>query len=47
MSDKVWVDNVYELLNLEFNPVGVSTNKQINILTKLSSLVSIAISVMK
>lgn len=47
MSDKVWVDNVYELLNLEFNPVGVSTNKQINILTKLSILVSIAISVMK
>jgi len=47
MSDKVWVDNVYELLNLEFNPVGVSTNKQINILTKLSILVSLAISVMK
>tara|TARA_B100000902_G_scaffold20515_2_gene24639 strand:+ start:12951 stop:13733 length:783 start_codon:yes stop_codon:yes gene_type:complete len=47
MSDKVWVDNIYELLTLEFNPIGVSTNKQINILTKLSILVSVLISVIK
>ena len=47
MSDKIWVDNVYELLTLELNPIGVSSNKQINILTKLSIIVSIAISLSK
>ena len=45
MSDKLWIDDICELVSLDINPIGKSMNGQLNIITKLALLISIATSI--
>lgn len=47
MSDKLWIDDMCQLLSLEFNPIGVTLNTQINIITKMALIVSLVTSVIR
>lgn len=47
MSDKLWIDDICQILSLDFNPIGAPLNTQINIITKLALLVSLASSVIR
>ena len=45
MSDKLWIDNICELASLDINPIGRTMNAQINIITKLALMISVATSI--
>tara|TARA_X000001036_G_scaffold127399_1_gene120554 strand:- start:8237 stop:9013 length:777 start_codon:yes stop_codon:yes gene_type:complete len=47
MTDKLWIDDICQLLSLEFNPIGTPLNTQINIITKMALLISVATSIVK
>ena len=45
--DKIWLDDICQLFNLDFNPVGTSFNSQLNILTKFAIVLSAITSLKK
>jgi len=45
MDTPLWIDNICELVSLDINPMGKSMNAQINIITKLAVLISVATSI--
>ena len=47
MPTKLWIEDICQLLTPDINPIGVSTNEQINILTKLALVISTCNSCLK